>query len=87
MCTSVPQMVVVVMRTSASLGPTSGTGFSTISIRPLSIKAAAFIMRAMLCSSFPMKTHCAEGKASAQPTPQLSKVKLGYAMTCIKTRA
>ena len=48
MCTSVPQMVVVVMRISASLGPTSGMGLSTISMRPFSMKAAAFIIFAVL---------------------------------------
>jgi hypothetical protein len=33
MCTSVPQMVVVVMRSSASFGPTEGRGLSTSSMR------------------------------------------------------
>src|SRR5690625_5836791 len=42
--TSVPQIVVVVILTKASSGPTSGMGFSTISMRFFSIKAAAWIM-------------------------------------------
>lgn len=44
MCTSVPQMVVVVMRISASSGPTSGTGFSSSTMRFFSTKIAAFIL-------------------------------------------
>src|SRR5690606_26691030 len=44
MCTSVPQMVVVVMRSSASLGPISGMGLSCSSILPGSTNTAAFIM-------------------------------------------
>jgi hypothetical protein len=43
---SVPQIVVVVMRTSASSGPTSGIGFSSSTIRPGSANIAAF-MRAI----------------------------------------
>ena len=41
---SLPQIVVVVMRTSASSGPISGTGFSSSTIRPGSTKMAAFIL-------------------------------------------
>ena len=41
---SVPQIVVVVMRTSASSGPTSGTGLSSSTMRPGSTKMAAFIL-------------------------------------------
>ncbi|MNZ97408.1 hypothetical protein D3C78_1166440 [compost metagenome] len=44
MCTSVPQMVVVVMRTSASFGPTGGIGLSTSSMRPGATNTAAFII-------------------------------------------
>ena len=47
MCTSVPQIVVVVTRRSASSGPTSGIGFSSSTIRPGSTKTAAFILVAM----------------------------------------
>ena len=43
MCTSVPQIVVVVMRMSASSGPTSGIGFSSSAIRPGSTKMVTFI--------------------------------------------
>ena len=50
MCTSVPQIVVVVIRTSASSGPTSGTGFSSSTMRPGSTKIAAFIMAGMAFS-------------------------------------
>src|SRR5690606_25120490 len=46
-CTSVPQMVVVVMRIRASLGPTSGMGLSASSIRPGSTNTAALIISAM----------------------------------------
>src|SRR5471030_3039782 len=52
MWTSVPQMVVVVMRNNASLGPTSGIGFSTTSIRPGSTNTAAFIMEGMAFSIY-----------------------------------
>src|SRR5690606_8987995 len=44
---SVPQMVVVVIRISASLGPTSGMGLSANSIRPGSTNIAALIILAM----------------------------------------
>src|SRR5512144_1216704 len=44
MCTSVPQIVVVVMRTRASVGPTAGIGFSTSSRRPGATKTVAFIV-------------------------------------------
>ena len=44
MWTSVPQIVVVVMRMSASSGPTSGIGFSSRTMRPGSTKMAAFIL-------------------------------------------
>src|SRR3546814_5757148 len=44
MCTSVPQIVVVVMRSRASLGPISGMGLSCSSMRPGSTNTAAFIM-------------------------------------------
>ncbi|MDT4880811.1 hypothetical protein FQZ97_1165970 [compost metagenome] len=44
MCTSVPQMVVVVIRSKASFGPISGMGLSCSSMRPGSINTAAFIM-------------------------------------------
>src|ERR1700739_72147 len=40
---SVPQIVVVVMRTSASSGPTSGMGLPSRTMRPGSTKTAAFI--------------------------------------------
>jgi hypothetical protein len=43
-CTSVPQMVVVVMRSSASLRPISGTGLSSSTMRPGSTNTAAFIL-------------------------------------------
>jgi hypothetical protein len=43
MCTSVPQMVVVVMRIRASVAPTSGIGLSSRTILPGSMKTAAFI--------------------------------------------
>ena len=42
------QDVLVVMRTKASFGPTSGIFFSTISIRPLPKNTAAFIIFAIL---------------------------------------
>jgi hypothetical protein len=42
---SVLQMVVVVMRIRASPGPTSGTGFSSSTIRPGSTNTAAFMVR------------------------------------------
>ena len=44
MCTSVPQIVVVVTRIRASNGPTSGTVLSSSTMRPGSTKMAAFIM-------------------------------------------
>src|SRR5690606_21322804 len=50
MCTSVPQMVVVVTLISASKGPTSGTGLSSSTMRPGSTKIAAFIIMAMVGS-------------------------------------
>jgi hypothetical protein len=43
MCTSVPQIVVVVTRSSASSGPGAGIGFSSRTMRPGSTKIAAFI--------------------------------------------
>ena len=48
MWTSVPQMVVVVTRSSASSGPTSGIGFSSSTIRPGSTKTAARIILAIV---------------------------------------
>ena len=42
MWTSVPQIVVVVMRISASSGPTSGIGFSSSTMRPGSTKIGGF---------------------------------------------
>ena len=39
---SVPQIVVVVMRMSASSGPTSGIGFSSRTMRPGSTKIGDF---------------------------------------------
>src|SRR5574337_434134 len=47
MCTSVPQIVVVVIRRSASKGPGEGTAFSSITIRPGSTNMAAFIILGM----------------------------------------
>jgi hypothetical protein len=47
MCTSVPQIVVVVTRTRASSGPTSGIGLSSSTMRPGSTKTAAFIWAGM----------------------------------------
>jgi hypothetical protein len=47
MCTSVPQIVVVVTRTSASSGATSRIGFPSSTIRPGSTKRAAFILVAI----------------------------------------
>src|SRR3954454_17506059 len=44
MWTSVPQIVVVVTRRSASSGPTSGTGFPSSSMRPGPTNTAAFII-------------------------------------------
>ena len=44
MWTSVPQIVVVVTRISASSGPTSGIGFSSSTMRPGSTNTAAFIL-------------------------------------------
>src|SRR6185295_6389682 len=44
MCTSVPQIVVRVMRRSASFGPIEGTGFSSSTIRPFSTNTAAFMV-------------------------------------------
>ena len=43
-CPSVPQIVVVVIRTRASSGPTSGVGFSSRTIRAGSTNTAAFIL-------------------------------------------
>jgi len=43
MCTSVPQIVVVLILTSASRGPTSGTGRDSRTIRPGSANTAAII--------------------------------------------
>jgi hypothetical protein len=45
MCTSVPQIVVVVTLISASLGPTLGIGFSSRTILPGSTNTAAFMVR------------------------------------------
>src|SRR5688572_7123749 len=45
MWTSVPQIVVVVMRMSASSGPISGIGRSSRAMRPGSTKMAAFMVR------------------------------------------
>ena len=47
---SVPQIVVVVTRISASSGPTSGTGFSRSAIRPGLAKTAALIVLDILPS-------------------------------------
>src|SRR6185295_7304249 len=44
MCTSVPQIVVVVMRRRASVGPTEGVAFSCKTMRPGSTKTAAFMV-------------------------------------------
>jgi len=49
---SVPQIVVVVTRTKASSGPTSGTGFSSRTMRPGSTKTAAFIFIFGISSAF-----------------------------------
>ena len=46
--TSVPQIVVVVMRRRAPFGPTSGMGLSARMIRPGSTKIAARILAIML---------------------------------------
>src|SRR5688572_28906671 len=46
--TSVPQIVVVVMRIRASPGPTSGTRLSSRTMRPGATKVAAFIVRITL---------------------------------------
>lgn len=56
MWTSVPQIVVVVTRISASLGPMSGAGLSLRTMRPFSTKTVAFIMRAGLSSRFRRET-------------------------------
>ena len=59
-CTSVPQMVVVVMRIRASSGPTSGIGLSSSTIRFGSTKIAAFIILVMgwnLLSGTDAKAH------------------------------
>src|SRR5512138_958879 len=51
-CTSVPQMVVVVTFSSASSGPTSGIGFSRSSIFPFSTNTVARIVLAISASSW-----------------------------------
>ena len=73
-CTSVPQMVVVVMRSNASSGPTCGIGFSSSTMRPASTKIAAFIRRAMQPS-------CRCGHHGTPPGPRIDRDKLPFLVT------
>src|SRR5579872_310786 len=62
MWTSVPQIVVVVIRMRASSGPTSGIGFSPSTMRPGSAKIAAFIVAISVASLLRLSTR---GRAPA----------------------
>jgi hypothetical protein len=44
MCTSVPQMVVMLIFTTASPGPARGTGLRPSTMRPGPVKTAAFMV-------------------------------------------
>lgn len=71
---SVPQMVVVVTRMSASSGPTSGIGLSSSTMRPGSTKSAAVIILVMGIPCLRMHRRRAlakQAKLVAQPRPVL----------------
>src|SRR5262245_61845345 len=60
MCTSVPQIVVSVTRSSASVGPTSGIGRSWMTMRPGRSKTAAFMVFFIVVRAHPTEVLCAE---------------------------
>ena len=68
---SVPQIVVVVTRTSASSGPTSGIGFSSSAIRPGSTKIAAAI--ALAIAILLVRRLAASRRPGPDPSPALER--------------
>ena len=65
---SVPQMVVVVTRISALSGPTSGTLFSSSTMRPGSTKIAAFIISAITVLHLLVCRHGLRGVSASTST-------------------